>query len=154
MFRSSTMRFAAFAASLIVAACAGGTVPATPTAAPPTTVPTAAVTDAPVATTAPTNSSTGEPSVKGPAQASIGPQIQVEWTGQNAQGDFVTIVAVGTAKWTNEAYFYTNSTPSPGSLTAPGSAGAYELWYVSGADLTVLARSPMTVAAFVGSSAR
>src|SRR5689334_13088131 len=84
MVRSSTLRLAAFAASLIVAACGGGT-PATPTPAPATVAPTAAVTEAPAATPAPTNASTGEPSVKGPAQASIGQKIDVAWTGPNAQ---------------------------------------------------------------------
>ena len=151
MVRSSTLRLAACIASVIVAACGGGGAPATPTPAPATVAPTAAATEAPVATPASTNASTGEPSVKGPAQASIGQKIDVAWTGPNAQGDFVTIVAVGTAKWTNETYFYTASNPSPGSLTAPGTAGAFEIWYVSGADLTVLARSPLTVSAFVGS---
>jgi len=135
--------------ALLVAACGGGGAPATPTAAPATPVPATAP---PAATPAPvaTNVSTGDPSVKAAAQVAVGVSFDVEWTGPNAEGDYVTIVKAGATKWTNEPYFYTNTAPSPGKLTAPGTAGAYELWYVNGADDAVLARSNITVSAFAG----
>jgi Ca-activated chloride channel family protein len=143
-------RLVALAFTLLVAACGGGA--ATPTPAPATVPPatTAPATEAAAPTTAPTNASTGEPSVKGPAQVAVGTTFEVEWTGPNADGDYVTIVAAGATKWTNEPYFYTENSPSPGQLTASAIAGAYELWYVSGADDAVLAKASITVSAFVG----
>lgn len=143
-----TIRLTSSAAlGLLLAACGGGAA-ATPTAAPITAAPaTVAATAAPAAT----NASTGQPSVKAPAQVAVGSTFDVEWTGPNGEGDYVTIVKVGATKWTNEPYFYTNNTPSPGPLTAPGTAGAYELWYVKGDDETVLAKLAITVSAFVGS---
>ena len=80
-----------------------------------------------------------EPSLSAAAEAQSGAEIQVAWTGPNAQGDYVMIVKVGTTAWTNEDYFNTNS-GSPNQLLAPTEPGAYELWYVSGADKSVLVR--------------
>lgn len=139
---------APLAIALFVAACGGGA-PASPTAGPATAAPATAAPPA-SATPAATNVSTGEPSVKGPAQVPVGASFDVEWTGPNGERDYVTIVAAGSTKWTNEPYFATGSTPSPGTLTAPSTPGAFELWYVSGADATVLARVAITVSAFVG----
>lgn len=139
---------------LLVVACGGGTPAATPTPAPATEpVATAAASAGPTegATTAPTNASTGEPSVKADAQVPVGASFEVQWTGPNANGDYVTIVKAGATEWTNEPYFYTASTPSPGKLTAPGTPGSYELWYVSGGDEKILAKTSLTVSAFVGS---
>lgn len=139
------------ALAVLVGACGGGA-PATPTAAPITAAPaTAAPTAGATAAPAATNVSTGQPSVKAAAQVAVGSTFEVEWTGPNGKGDYVTIVKVGATKWTTEPYFYTNTTPSPGPLTAPGTAGAYELWYVKGDDETVLAKVAITVSTFVGS---
>ncbi|HJP89979.1 MAG TPA: hypothetical protein VJ850_13170 [Candidatus Limnocylindrales bacterium] len=154
MIRSPITRLSApLAVAVLVAAC-GGAAPATPTAAPPTTPPAtvAPPTAAPTteATAAATIGSTGAPSVKAPAQVAVGQKFDVDWTGPNEEGDYVTIVNAGATKWTNEPYFYTQSNPTPGSLTAPGTAGTYEIWYVKGADSSVLAKATLTVAAFVG----
>lgn len=157
MIRSSAIRLtASLAIAGLIAACGGGAAPATPTAAAPTTLPatpapttvpaTAGPTPGPVAT----NVSTGEPSVAGPANVQPGVSFEVAWTGPNGDRDYVTIVAAGAAKWTNEPYFYTGSNASPGKLIAPPTPGSYELWYVQGVDSKVLARSPITVSTFVG----
>jgi Ca-activated chloride channel family protein len=154
MARSIVARLTAAAAIAgLVVACGGGGAPATPTPVPATTP--AASTAGPTGTAAtatvePTNASTGAPSVKAAAQVAVGTSFEVAWTGPNGKGDYVTIVKAGATKWTNEPYFYTNSTPSPGKLTAPGTAGAYELWYVKGDDSSVLAKAPLTVSTFVG----
>jgi Ca-activated chloride channel family protein len=137
---------AALGISLIVAACGGAA--ASPTPPPPTP---AAATPGPTATAGPaaTDPSTGEPALTAPADVGAGVEFEVTWTGPNAQSDYVTIVKVGTAAWTNEDYFNTNS-GSPSRLLAPTEPGAYELWYVSGADKTVLVRRAITVLAFAG----
>jgi Ca-activated chloride channel family protein len=77
---------------------------------------------------------------------SAGSPFKVGWTGPNGPNDYVTIVAVGTAKWTTEVYFYTH-TANPGSLVAPIKPGAYELWYVTG-DGKIMGHGPITITPF------
>lgn len=138
----------AFAIAVVVAACGGGAA-ATPTAVPPTAAPP--VTEAPAASTpAETSHSTGEPSLTVPAEIPGGSDFDVAWTGPNAQGDYITIVAAGTATWTTEDYFNTLSAASPEQLTAPITAGNYEVWYVAD-DGQILVRKAVTVTAFSGS---
>lgn len=132
---------------LTVAACGGGgaatPTPAAPTAAGATSGTT--VTDTPAAT----SGSTGPVSLDAPQEVQAGAPIQVTWTGPNAQGDYVTLVLATATKWTNEPYFYTTS-GSPATLTAPSAEGAYALWYVSGADETILLRRDIRVTPFQG----
>jgi Ca-activated chloride channel family protein len=78
-----------------------------------------------------------------------GTPFDVVWTGPNAPKDYVTIVTIGTTAWTSEPFFYT-TTGSPGKLVAPTTPGAYELWYVNGADESIAARRSMAVTDFVG----
>jgi Ca-activated chloride channel family protein len=73
----------------------------------------------------------------------------VSWTGPNGPGDYVTIVTAGTTAWTDEDYFYTTE-GNPARLIVPSVAGVYELWYISGADKTILARRALTVTPFTG----
>lgn len=87
-----------------------------------------------------------EGSLSGPAEVAANTPFQVDWTGPNGRGDFVTIVKAGSTAWTDEDYFYTTE-GSPGTLLAPLEQGAYELWYVIGSDASVKARSPITVTA-------
>ena len=137
-------------AVVLVAACGGGGA-ATPTPAAPTQAATQAATTAPeTAGPSATNPSTGAPSLDAPASVPSGTEFSVTWTGPNAEKDYITIVAAGATKWTNEDYFYTNA-GSPGKLTAVTTPGAYELWYVSGKDSTVLVKRPITIAPFSGS---
>jgi Ca-activated chloride channel family protein len=138
---------AALAISLIVSACGGAPASPSPT---PAAVATAGPTAEPASVPAETDPSTGEPSLSAPAEVGGGSEFEVAWTGPNAQGDYVTIVKAGTAAWTNEDYFNT-SAGSPGRLLAPTEPGAYELWYVSGADDAILVRRPIAILAFVGS---
>ena len=156
MFRTSARNRlgTGLAVALLVAACGGGAVPATPTAAPATVAPPTAppVTAAPTVavSVAPTDAATGPANLDAVSTIEAGKVFQVNWTGPNARGDYVTIVETGATKWTDEDYFYT-TIGTPGELTAPSKDGAYELWYVSGADSAVLARRNLTITPFQGS---
>lgn len=83
-----------------------------------------------------------------PAEVMAGSVFEVSWNGPDGPGDYVTIVAVGTIRWTNESYFYTSVGPT-GTLVAPIEDGDHEIWYVAGADETVFARRPITVTPYV-----
>lgn len=146
MRRSTGVLISVLGISLILAACGGNAAGPTP---PPTATPAAAETPAETTPPAATSGATGPASVSAAAEVEAGAQFDVTWTGPNADGDYVTLVKAGTTKWTNEQYFYT-TTPSPAKFTAPSEAGAYELWYVAGADSSVLARATITVTPFEG----
>ena len=155
------------AVMILASGCGGGS-----TSASPTTVPTATAAGpasagpasaAPAATASATATATvgasasptltqgGEATLDAPATVEGGTEFTVSWTGPNAQGDYVALMASGALKWTDEPYFYTNG-GNPGKLVASTTAGAYELWYV-GADDTVLTRRPITVTPFQGTLA-
>jgi Ca-activated chloride channel family protein len=85
--------------------------------------------------------------LEAPAQVAAGSPFEVAWTGPNGPSDYVTIVAVGATRWTNEHYFYT-ANGSPGELIAPIKTGAHEVWYVTGQDPTPQVRRPITVTPF------
>jgi Ca-activated chloride channel family protein len=91
----------------------------------------------------------GPANLEAPADVEAGAQFEVEWSGPDAQGDYVTIVSVGADEWTNEPYFYT-ANGTPGTLVAPTGDGNYELWYVSGDDESVLFRLDIAVTPFAG----
>lgn len=137
---------AALSVALVVAGCGGGP-PATATPMPPTPPPSSVA--PPAASVAPTQGVTGPATLTAPDTVGAGVELGVTWTGPNGPGDYVTIVAAGTTAWTNEDYFYTTE-GSPGKLNVPSSDGQYELWYLSGADKTILARRSLTVAPFSG----
>ena len=152
MTRSRTpgrLAIALAATVLVASACGGGAAPASapPSPSVPAATPSASV--EPSGSPSPSAVPGGPASVEAPATVEGGTQFTVDWTGPAAQGDYITLVAKGTAKRTNEPYFNT-STPSPGTLVAPTTAGEYELWYVSGADESVAARRAITVTAFQG----
>lgn len=141
---------------LVLAACGGG---ATPTpAAVATPGPTA--TSAPASTAAPSPSPAavatarlgGPATLDAPAEIAGGTRFQVAWTGPNGQGDYVTIIAQGAERWTNESFFYTTA-GSPGPLVSPTTAGDFEIWYVVGADSSIAARRPIKVKPFEGALA-
>ncbi len=54
----------------------------------------------------------------------------VKWTGPNGPSDCITIVPAGSPSGTWASYAYTVN-GSPVTLTAPDTAGNYELWYAS-----------------------
>ena len=135
-------------ASTVAATTTTSTVAAaTTTSTKPAT--TTIVTTSTVAATT-TIGSTGEANLDAPAEVGAGEKFAVTWTGPSGQGDYITIVAAGATKWTNEPYFYASSGASPGSLVASVKDGAYALWYVSGATDTILARRAIRVTPFSG----
>ena len=90
-------------------------------------------------------------SLLAPETVIAGTEFEVAWNGPDGPGDYVTIVAQGATKWTNEPYFYTASGGNPATLQAPIEDGAYEIWYVLGAAETIEARVPIVVTAFSAS---
>ncbi len=67
--------------------------------------------------------------VTGPAEATAGSQIPVEWTGPNTDRDYITVVTKGADAGAYESYSYTVS-GSPTKLVAPLAPGDYELRYI------------------------
>lgn len=97
-----------------------------------------------------TEGATGPANLDAPQEVAAGAKFDVTWTGPRALGDYITIVAATATQWTHEPYFDTHDATSPGSLVAPVKDGAYALWYVSGADGTILARRAIRVLPFTG----
>jgi Ca-activated chloride channel family protein len=131
--------------ALVVAGCGG----AAPSSAPSSPPPSSSSSPPSTPTAEPSADSSvppwfGEPSVSGPATVEAGTRFDVVWTGPLANDDYITIVALGATTWNGESYFDATA-GSPAQLTAPLAPGAYELWYVNGADATPLTRSPITV---------
>lgn len=83
-------------------------------------------------------------SVTGPASAAHGATFNVSWTGPNATGDYITIVAVGAPQEAYLSYAYARY-GNPVTLTAPATAGQYELRYVYGSSKTVLATAAIQI---------
>ncbi len=57
--------------------------------------------------------------VDGPASVRVNTQFQVNWTGPNGPGDYVTILPAGATAWTNENYFYTGSIRTVSAPSCP-----------------------------------
>lgn len=99
----------------------------------------------------PTPGPTGPASVTGPATAIAGAPIEVSWNGPNENDDYVTIVAAGATKWTNESWFYTRSSSNgTGKLQTSVVDGDYELWYVQGDTDAVLSRTAIRLLPWAG----
>jgi hypothetical protein len=130
---------------LLVSACGGGGQASTQPAATASPSTAASASAGASASTGPTGAAT----LDAPQEVSGGTEFQVAWTGPNAAKDYVTIVLASATKWTAEPYFYTHN-GTPGKLVAPVVEGAYALWYVSGADDTILTRKAIRVTPFVG----
>jgi hypothetical protein len=85
-----------------------------------------------------------------PAEATAASTFKVSWAGKETSGDFLVIVPAGATAWTESAGSpYVNATQgNPATLTAPKSAGAYEIWFMKGDTEGVQidkARAPLTV---------
>jgi len=78
-------------------------------------------------------------------QAGPGGEISVTWRGLDAPGDFITIADPEAPAPAYHAYARTNA-GNPAIMTAPP-IGDYEIRYISAAELAVLARAPLRVAA-------
>ncbi len=138
-------------ATIVLLSACGGSGQASPT---PTVAASAAASSgasaAASAAATPTQGPTGPASLDAAQEVAAGAKFEVTWTGPRAQGDYITIVAATATKWTDEPWFYTAGATSPGSLVAPVKDGAYAIWYVSGADDTILARRAIRVTPFSG----
>ncbi len=84
--------------------------------------------------------------VTGPATATAGQVLSVDWKGPNNEGDYLTIVAAGAPEGQFLNYAYTSG-GSPASFQVPDEPGAYELRYVSGQSSRTLARAGITIVA-------
>jgi len=119
-------------ASLLVGACGGAAATPTPFVTPgPTARPPAdAIT------------------MQAPAEASPGEKITVGWTGKEQLGDGIYIVEAGRTRIyaTDDANGYNTSLGNPGTLVAPTTPGAYEIWFVEEETVDhIKARLPLTV---------
>ena len=143
--------FGGIAMIVLLSACGGsGQASPTPTAAASASGSSVASAGAAASSGAtPTLGPTGPASLDAAQEVAAGAKFEINWTGPRAQGDYVTIVAAGATKWTDEPYFYTTGA-SPGTLVAPIKDGAYALWYVSGANDAILARRAIRVTPFSG----
>ena len=65
-----------------------------------------------------------------PAEVNAGADFEVTWTGPNGPGDYITIVLAGSPEGAYLDYAYTTE-GSPLTITAPDTAGTYEIWYAS-----------------------
>ncbi len=136
---------------VLLAACgSSGQASPTPTASASSAASGSAAASASASAASPSGGPTGPASLDAAQSVAAGAKFEITWTGPKAQGDYITIVVAGTTKWTNEPWFYTTGASSPGTLVAPVTEGAYALWYVSGADGTILARRAIRVSPFVG----
>jgi len=84
--------------------------------------------------------------LEGPMTAAPGADISVSWTGPDSEQDFLSIAAHDEL---DEQYrsFSPTASGNPVILTAPVTAGDYEVRYVRAADSEVLARRTLVVAA-------
>lgn len=87
--------------------------------------------------------------LKAPEAVEAGTTFGVEWTGPQANGDYIDLVPAGQVETSGElAYYYVErSKDGRGELTAPEQAGSYEVRYVLDAPggRRVLARVPVSV---------
>ncbi len=80
-----------------------------------------------------------EISLEAPAEAVAGSAVEIEWTGPNYGGDFITIVPKATEDGKYKKYAYTES-KSPLKVIAPLETGQAEIRYMSGRGGETLAR--------------
>ena len=78
-----------------------------------------------------------------PRQVAAGASVAIEWSGVQNSGDFITIVAPGTAERKYDEYVYAKS--SPATMAAPETPGEYEIRYLSANEYRTLASAPLTV---------
>lgn len=68
--------------------------------------------------------------LEAPDSVAAGTTFDVEWTGPNGPGDYITIVEAGAPDGSYLSYVYT-AQGSPATLTAPDASGDYEVRYVT-----------------------
>jgi Ca-activated chloride channel family protein len=80
--------------------------------------------------------------LEAPTSVEAGTDFEVEWTGPDVLGDYISILAEGDTTWSGESYQDTWH-GSPVTLTAPDEPGSYLIWYVNG--INFLYSVPITV---------
>ncbi len=88
-------------------------------------------------------SRTASASIDAPAEVGAGAAFTVAWEGPDHADDYLTIVPAGSPEGTYRSWTYT-SRGNPGTLTAPGEPGDYEVRYVTGQGNRTLASAPVT----------
>lgn len=83
-------------------------------------------------------------SVSAPQSAVAGAEVQINWEGPNNQGDFITVVPVGTPDGEYANYVYT-SRGNPAALRLPDAPGSYEIRYASGSGYLTWASTPIEI---------
>ena len=112
--RFTAVALAGVIAMMLVSACSS------PAAAPTT----ASESPSPEPSEEASREPTGEASLDAPSEVEAGAEYDVDWTGPDARGDYVTIVEASATEWTNEPYFYTADNDGTGSLVAPTEDGS------------------------------
>ena len=84
--------------------------------------------------------------LEAPDAVDAGSPFEVRWTGPDNQGDFISIVAAGTAEGKYETGYVYTQHGSPVTMVAPDGAGNYEIRYLMGASpYRTLGRRPLTI---------
>jgi len=81
--------------------------------------------------------------LQAPTAVDAGAEFDVEWTGPDGPGDYITIVPAGSPEGTYFSYAYT-AAGSPATITAGTETGDYEVRYIAGTGDT-LASSDIVV---------
>ncbi|HSD54879.1 MAG TPA: VWA domain-containing protein [Burkholderiales bacterium] len=83
--------------------------------------------------------------VKAAPSAPVGSELEIRWSGPNAQGDFISVDKAGAPEHTYGPYAYTSS-GNPVSVLLPTEPGKYEVRYHgAGNGYPVLAKTPLAV---------
>ncbi|MEM7735643.1 MAG: VWA domain-containing protein [Deinococcota bacterium] len=83
-------------------------------------------------------------SLEAASQVAPSTSFSVTWQGPNGSRDYITIVPAGAAEGAYTSYFYTSEGPT-GNLTAPDTAGNYEVRYVTGQGDVTITSIPITI---------
>ncbi len=79
--------------------------------------------------------------LEAPDSAAVGSEFEVNWSGPNGKGDYVTIVELGAKEGKYLDYAYT-ANGNPAKITAPDGLGTYELrYYDNVSDKTIATRN-------------
>jgi Ca-activated chloride channel family protein len=82
--------------------------------------------------------------LSGPGEGAPGTDVEVQWTGPDNPGDYITIVPRETPDGQYRQYANT-SAGSPARVKAPSEPGEAEIRYMTGQGNKVLARIPIRV---------
>ncbi len=82
--------------------------------------------------------------LEAPARVAAGTRFRVRWTGPDGPEDFIDVAPADAPRHRHLDWAYT-AQGNPADLAAPFEPGAYEVRYISGEDLEVLARRALKV---------